>query len=270
MAHEILWNKSLYDPPVLRYEPGDDDSDYDDYNPNDPFAFEPQMVPDVPLPKVVSIHTYQHDMESLWWLALWISMCMVGHAASSIAAGHVFRDIGAPMQKRSNIFLHHFEFVELIRNCIIELYPIGNALGDMRILLVHHYQTREPSAIDKDVSYGKVLAGFVDFFRKIKQTEAVWGPVKIASTGPKLVPKAVHDTSDLGRPSSRLVPMPIFALEGKGSSKRKPDFRLDEESASHSEASTSESSGDEYLPGRKATSSSKRRKVNRGRGRSKL
>lgn len=275
MAYEILWGRRLavhtYADDNVEDDEDEDKDDYDDYDDydgdDDGYGFNGKMVPMTRRPgSDVLIHTYQHDVESLWWLSLWIVMCSVGHKPSSTAAEPVFREIGGPTRQREAAFLLYTAFNAFIGTMMEELKPIGQALQTMRTFLIHHYEIRDPIASDKDEAYGTVLTSHVTFFRDIEQTREVWKDVKISSADPELPPKVVDNASKSVLPSLQIITMPIFALERKGSSKRKSDTCLDEDSTTDLEASSSAQITQESLPGRKA-SSSKRRKVNRGRGR---
>lgn len=173
MAHEILAGTTLFEQQLEQFDQVD-------------------VTPLVP----VMVHTYQHDVESLWWLQLWIIMCKVDHAPSAIAAEPVFREHGAPTTERLNAFQSAGAF-DVLRNSIKpELASVATALGNLRIMLLRFYRTRPFSDIGKDSAYGMILSGHHRLFKTIEGKRGVWGPVKIASADEESRSKVVGGATD--------------------------------------------------------------------------
>lgn len=163
MAHEIASSKSLYRETV---------------------SF--RMVNLDPTVLVVpKVHTYQHDIESLWWLTLWIVMCNVGHDPSAQKAEPVFRKRVAMTSARERVFLEVGRFTALIGTLRPELRTFGPILNFIRLLLLTCYTNRKPQNIGVENTYAQVMACHLQFFEHLEKSRDHWGAVDISPKSPR-------------------------------------------------------------------------------------
>lgn len=118
-------------------------------------------------------HTYSHDLESLWWLILWIITSLIGYP-ESYSDAYVYFGKNDKM-KRMHLLTH---------GGLPVLEPRVEGfrwpLNKVRAVLIRGYRGRVPWAdIEKLYTYKGVSVVFLDFFAKIKECPGDWESVEL-------------------------------------------------------------------------------------------
>ena len=95
-----------------------------------------------------------HDIESLWWLLVYLLLyrppVIEGDTAARIASQSLFyRPFFIPGDTRLSVFVHPFEFTSHGDRLHEALQPISDALNRIRILLVNRYIEVEQGDVSK-------------------------------------------------------------------------------------------------------------------------
>lgn len=211
MAHEIIFSKSLY----IFYD--------------EPDLYSPVQDPSV---DVVHVHTYQHDIESLWWLPFWLLMCKVDHDPSAQAAEPVFRKRGAPTPERERAFVNKGAFYSLTNFLKPGLEDFWIPLNAIRTTLFKWYCNRDPVKVAEESTYGEVLACHLRAFEYLHKTRNVWGPVKLVSKYAKPPPAVIEEPAvvpDSRQPAALPGSRALFPRNATTSSSKRKS-RSDDES----------------------------------------
>lgn len=131
----------------------------------------------------VKTHTYAHDLESLWWLIIWIACCLIGHHESYSHASVLF--IGSNNGPRLRI---------LSGGGLPVLHPdlegFVRPLKDVRNILMAGYRKRNPAAKPEVLkNFSGACSTYLDFFDTIRKSQATWGfiPLNPAPNGNEVV-----------------------------------------------------------------------------------
>ncbi len=82
---------------------------------------------------------FQHDLESLWWIALWIILYRVNHPKAVEVAGDVFTDDEIPSRDREELFISK-KFAGYLMSIIpAELSSVVGSLDYIRAVLYFSY-----------------------------------------------------------------------------------------------------------------------------------
>ncbi|KAF4622297.1 hypothetical protein D9613_009201 [Agrocybe pediades] len=144
---------------------------------------------DPPRPSYTVVHNPQHDIESLYWLALWTATLRVDHDASRRWARFIFQHSHSLTAERESAFKN-----DILEALFKQLHPdiaepFASALDLFRTRLYTGYCTRERSDKVLDLNaYNDVYSYAAKFFQRI-QTPSKWRQVKLTSP-PRDPPRA--------------------------------------------------------------------------------
>ncbi|KAF9543025.1 hypothetical protein CPC08DRAFT_716824 [Agrocybe pediades] len=150
------------------------------------------------------VHNPQHDVESLWWLKLWILTFCVNHPESREWAGLVFRNSLNPSKKRRGAFTSNIDRLlsDKLRPDLVE--PFAFSMGRFGRRLREEYIGREQADEVLDLNAcGKVYEIADEFFTDIKESSA-WREVPLLKgrkDEPVNAKKRSRPTSNLPDPS---------------------------------------------------------------------
>ncbi|KAF5324798.1 hypothetical protein D9611_004066 [Ephemerocybe angulata] len=123
-------------------------------------------------------HTFLHDVESLWWLILWIITSRVGCEPSRAAAKEIFQVTSTPTITRSDSLC-----VGIPRNVTSSLHDgvklIASALEHFRARLYHDYCRNIPEMRLDYINLAPVCALPLVFFHNIEAFRDVWGVLPV-------------------------------------------------------------------------------------------
>ncbi|KAF9540041.1 hypothetical protein CPC08DRAFT_731033, partial [Agrocybe pediades] len=92
--------------------------------------------------KVHVIHNFQHDLETLWWLILYVLMALTNHPPSIAYSEKIFQNTTSPPPHRIDAFYHSIR--KTLEEVLIEsAQPLTGIMEDMRMRLVDQYVKRE-------------------------------------------------------------------------------------------------------------------------------
>lgn len=156
MAYEIQASESLYEPPLRTGDRG---------------AFKArQKRPGTAHQGVVGVrqHTYQHDLESLWWLLLWIILTRIGYQKSRDAALNIFQETRTPTAERRIVITKGF--TPSLFDCF---HPDTNVLReemvDLRESIYSYYKLRGPDILEDIATYSALCSEYISFFDVINE-----------------------------------------------------------------------------------------------------
>lgn len=131
------------------------------------FLFEPQSQEDNGKPPPPRFR-FQHDLESLWWVALWIVLCRTKHPKALEVADVVFTYNEIPTPDRRRLFTNK-AFAPFLTSIIpAEISPLVGGLDNIRAMLHFSYVDAGFSGDNTVISnvkrysgiYQKVWSGF--------------------------------------------------------------------------------------------------------------
>ncbi|KAF9539352.1 hypothetical protein CPC08DRAFT_498864 [Agrocybe pediades] len=130
------------------------------------------------------VHNPQHDIESLWWLALWTLTLRVNHTSSSRKwAFSIFQHTLVPSTQRRDAFnfdIEHNLFKYLHKDL---REPFAMAIGNFRALLHFSYRVREQKDLVLELTTYAQAYGYADnFFKKIhadRESARKWRAMKL-------------------------------------------------------------------------------------------
>jgi hypothetical protein len=114
------------------------------------------------------MHTYQHDLESLFWLILWIVLARVGHQQSIDAAFAIFQEGHSTQFARGRTLKDGFT-PALQDSFHVDTHKIRDELGAIRRQLYRAYKMRSPQDMQDIASYSLVCGQYLEFFRRINE-----------------------------------------------------------------------------------------------------
>ncbi len=90
------------------------------------------------------VYNFQHDLESLWWIALWVLLARIAHEASQQYARTIYVNrLGCP-QERAHVFVNKGRLVEKLRETMhSSLRGFINLLDEWRVAFLGFYTSRE-------------------------------------------------------------------------------------------------------------------------------
>lgn len=104
-------------------------------------AGQPELPTGTPYPVV---YNFQHDLESLWWIALWILTARVDHPASQLYAQLIFINGLQCSNERANVFTREDHLAAQLREVLHEkLHSFIGYSADFGKLLWSAYMQRE-------------------------------------------------------------------------------------------------------------------------------
>ncbi len=119
---------------------------------------------------------FQHDLESLWWVALWILICRVGGDTALELGKQIFTSSDIPSKDRTGFFRSaDDDLTEIIHRGLRETVP---AVLDIRGFIRNSYldpakfETLENFEPYHDI-YDDVWAAFVSLIREIREVKGV-------------------------------------------------------------------------------------------------
>ena len=208
MAFEIQSIITLYQPYVSDSEVLDDSDDPDPAEGN----------------AIARMHTYQHDLESLFWLLLWIVLTKLGHQPSIDAAHTIFGEAD-DIYDRFNTLKDGFSTA--FRD---SFYPDTNTiragLSIIRRRLYGSYAKRSPDQLQNIGSYSSPCAQYIEVFKKINDPlkREHWAGLALEppSNRPRAKERGVVKLIDDDDPCSEGMPTRT-SIAKPGSGKRKCD-----------------------------------------------
>ncbi|KAF5324426.1 hypothetical protein D9611_004050 [Ephemerocybe angulata] len=151
-------------------------------------------------------HTFLHDIESLWWLILWIITSRIGCEPSRAAAKVIFQATSTSTTTRSNSL-----FVGLPGDVTSSLHDgvklIASALEDFRARLYHDYCRNTQEMRLDYTNFASICAVPLIFFKNIEDFRGVWGVLPVrqsredAEAG-RLRTQPVRTLNPVGEPSA--------------------------------------------------------------------
>ncbi|KAF4614574.1 hypothetical protein D9613_002438 [Agrocybe pediades] len=123
-----------------------------------------------PFIKPKQVHSYQHELEALWWLWVWLVLLktMHDHPMDSEAISHIFNHGEKPSMQRLSAFLKGFS-ATVLNSFHPDTHEIRDGLDILRSSLLAEYMDRPEEKLDDISSYSLICAVFVTFFDKINE-----------------------------------------------------------------------------------------------------
>ncbi len=150
------------------------DEEFDPLTSNPPTT-SPTTREEEPLVSPVKFR-FQHDLESLWWVALWILLCCVGGAAARILEEKIYTYSNTPSNERVTFFVSRGN--SLSSHLREELRPLVSTILDIRGLIRGSYEDKEKSEkyLDHETYrsiYKQVWGPFGVLFQRVKEIKGV-------------------------------------------------------------------------------------------------
>ncbi|KAF6758604.1 hypothetical protein DFP72DRAFT_887661 [Ephemerocybe angulata] len=166
-------------------------------------------------PPACVVHTFFHDIESLYWLILWIITSRVGCDASEAAAQIVFTS--RPTPARYNVLRGGIP-ASVASRLHDSVKPIASALEKLQFRLFQDYFRNTPDMRLDPLNYSPICAVPLIFFHTIKAFRESWASLHLQRPAPPI--EAPHI---LSQSSTTRGPPSVRVLTGSGPrlSKRK-------------------------------------------------
>ncbi|KAF6758220.1 hypothetical protein DFP72DRAFT_188949 [Ephemerocybe angulata] len=166
-------------------------------------------------PPACVVHTFFHDIESLYWLILWIITSRVGCDASEAAAQIVFTS--TPTPARYNVLRGGIP-ASVTSRLHDSVKPIASALEELQFRLFQDYFRNTPDMRMDSINYAPICAVPLIFFHTIKAFRESWASLCLRRPAPPI--EAPHT---LSQSSTTCGPPSVRVLTGSGPrlSKRK-------------------------------------------------
>lgn len=175
------------------------------------FSTAPQVNPYAPRPKCSRPRSlerggtaplvnfrFQHDVESLWWVALWILLYRVGGVEALKLTARIFTNTDTPSKARENFFT---EKGDGLKDYIHEeLKPLIHPILDIRATLYNSYNNKEKSENIMDPTQYRQI--YVDVWARL--SELIQDAVNIEGVSFQDPKRAEQNTKK--RPHSKLEP----------------------------------------------------------------
>ena len=116
----------------------------------------------------VQMHTYQHDLESLFWLLLWIVLTRLGHQESIDSALNIFQETQDAVA-RGRTLMDGFA-PDLQDSFHPDTHKIRDGLGAIRRQLYRAYKKRSPQKMQDIASYSRVCGQYINFFSGLNKS----------------------------------------------------------------------------------------------------
>ncbi|KAF6758217.1 hypothetical protein DFP72DRAFT_1043790 [Ephemerocybe angulata] len=164
------------------------------------------------------VHTVLHDIESLWWLILWIITSRVSCEASKIAMKAIFRVTNAPSAARTNLLKGFMPNWVQKSGLHDRVKRIGFELDEFREhLYANYFQNTPKMRLDRS-NYADICAIPPIFFQNIETSREAWDSLPLQQSTTSIEP------ARLATPPIPLVahdPDGVDATSYRGLSKRK-------------------------------------------------
>ncbi|TFK28321.1 hypothetical protein FA15DRAFT_691960 [Coprinopsis marcescibilis] len=146
------------------------------------------------LTAVLIKHSFQHDLESIWWIVLWLITMRVDHAISRDYAKDIFQNVLVPSQDRHTALKRNIS-TPLSRILHQDLSNFVQPMESIRKFFISIYKkrVRVGEQMDKS-SYGIAHAHMWNQLNKLKETADVWGETIVYV--PRKAPAVVEIASD--------------------------------------------------------------------------
>ncbi|KAF5316058.1 hypothetical protein D9619_006112 [Psilocybe cf. subviscida] len=136
---------------------------------------------DIPPRGAVVSYNFQHDLESVWWIALYFITAGVGHIPSSRYAAKIFTDGLTPMRDRAEAFRYNIgdPLMAVLLPSLQAAFV--DTMDDLREELYTHYVARALfGQLDVPESYAQIHAIFAtEFDRLLNANTRNWKQTKI-------------------------------------------------------------------------------------------
>ena len=155
----------------------------------------------IPAPEAVVAYNYQHDLESLWWNALYYITVGVGHIPSCGYAAKIFTGELRCDENRTAAFIFDIESRLLEEVCPSLQAAFPRPMNKLREELHMHYVARALfGQLNVAESYSHIHGKFAKVFDDLLSANAGdWKQIRIVPRTPKDKPRkrALEDTSTL-------------------------------------------------------------------------
>ncbi|KAF5316801.1 hypothetical protein D9619_006198 [Psilocybe cf. subviscida] len=123
-------------------------------------------------------HNFQHDLESVWWILLWIITCRVHYELSAKAVSRFFRHDINDFDGRSRAFEKAMHAVKRVLHS--DLKGIGSLVECLRAEMHRDYIVRAiVGHLELPESYSNIHALFSTEFREIQAKQGPWKNMKL-------------------------------------------------------------------------------------------
>lgn len=149
-----------------------------------PFASSKVKIPSnplwdqVPQPTDVVNHNFQHDLESVWWILLWVVTSRVSCDKSANEAARYFKHDVNDFASRRDLF--RTAMFDTRRSLDAKLMDFGTLVENLRRELLRHYITRCIFGhLEVPESYSSIHATFATKLREIQAKQGAWRNMKL-------------------------------------------------------------------------------------------
>ncbi|KAF6758218.1 hypothetical protein DFP72DRAFT_1005945 [Ephemerocybe angulata] len=132
----------------------------------------------IPPPSKAIVHTFFHDIESLWWLIVWLITSRIGCDASKIAAHALFQGHFADSERRGNVVIGGLSH-DIVSSLHDDVKPIAAGLEPFRVQLYGDYLRNSPEMRLKYENYAPACATALIFFDDIRESCDVWASLPL-------------------------------------------------------------------------------------------
>ncbi|KAF6758221.1 hypothetical protein DFP72DRAFT_1005947 [Ephemerocybe angulata] len=182
------------------------------------------------------VHTVLHDIESLWWLILWIITSRVSCEASKIAMKAIFRVTNAPSAARTNLLKGFMPNWVQKSGLHDRVKRIGFELDEFREhLYANYFQNTPKMRLDRS-NYADICAIPLIFFQNIETSREAWDSLPLQQSTTSIeparqttppIPLVAHDPDEVDATSYRglskrkfldsgAIAAPILNQDGEG------------------------------------------------------
>ncbi|KAG2018747.1 other/FunK1 protein kinase [Coprinopsis cinerea AmutBmut pab1-1] len=131
-------------------------------------------------PVVIIIHNYQHDLESLWWMVLWLVTMRTNYQKSFDAVRPIFSGSNPASEERKDCFTQG-----IAKEISDKFHPstenFVSSLETLRRVLLNGYKSRHPEDLCNPEQYSDVCSWFPFFFGEMEKDRDVWGPLPLSN-----------------------------------------------------------------------------------------
>ncbi|KAJ2930980.1 hypothetical protein H1R20_g6113, partial [Candolleomyces eurysporus] len=145
-------------------------------------------------------YNFQHDLESVFWIALWIITARIDHTPSIRHANLIFTStthLSMPVDRR-RAFDRHININGTLSECLLEpLLPLVGFLEDVRDdLYAAAFSRGEKVAWQDKKSYSFIHAQMSIYFAWTPEDTHGWGDVPLALPDSKILPPAPENAAE--------------------------------------------------------------------------
>ncbi|KAF5334124.1 hypothetical protein D9611_014900 [Ephemerocybe angulata] len=127
----------------------------------------------IPAASKAVVHTFFHDIESLWWLIVWLITSRIGCDASKIAAHALFQGHFADSERRGNVVIGGLSH-DIVSSLHDDVKPIAARLEPFRVQLYGDYLRNSPEMRLEYENYAPACATALIFFDDVRESCDVW------------------------------------------------------------------------------------------------